>query len=125
VGVLAGQKENWPFGATRSSLISCNYAGRYNSPRIPQDIPDCYGFQTEESVKIRSIHLIHGESFAGLYLHALQELGRSKKMNPYLTALEPLHKRQYLGNQLFAAALASIVRLDNVDDDFSASVLVL
>jgi hypothetical protein len=32
-------------------------------------------------------------------------LGRSKKMNPYLTALKPLRKRQYLGNQLFAAAL--------------------
>jgi hypothetical protein len=94
VGVLAGQREKWPFWATRSSLISCNYAGRYNSPRIPRDIPDCYGFQTEESVKIRSIHLIHGESFAGLYLHALQKL-------------------------------AYTVRLDNVDDDFSASVLVL
>jgi hypothetical protein len=26
-------------------------------------------------------------------------------MNPYLTALKPLRKRHYLGNQLFAAAL--------------------
>jgi hypothetical protein len=32
-------------------------------------------------------------------------LGRSKKMNPYLTALKPLRKCQHLGNQLFAAAL--------------------
>jgi hypothetical protein len=31
-------------------------------------------------------------------------------MNPYLTALKPLRKRQYLGNQLFAAALVQPLR---------------